>query len=312
MSLNDAKRANRSSSLRDIAQETLATIEHGSYELDDISYQLTPNVERSKQNTLYYAPNSSLSEWSSPPLAGPNRPRSSEHTEISIIEISTLQGARLMSESPPPDSSDPRKIGVLNFASAKNPGGGFLRGARAQEESIARSSTLYPTLKTDAAQQFYNLHTRDPKGGYYSHAMIYSPGVLLLRDDRGGWTAPTEVDVLTSPAVNAGVARRTLYGMMAGNSVEGQIETTMRERMARILFLFEQQAVQDVVLGSFGTGVFKNDVGMVARIWADLLSVKDARFKCSFDRVVFAIIGKPTFDEFKATFEQQTNRTDSD
>jgi uncharacterized protein (TIGR02452 family) len=201
---------------------------------------------------------------------------------------------------------------VLNFASAKKPGGGFLRGARAQEESIARSSTLYPTLKTDTAQQFYTLHKRDPQGGYYSHAMIYSPGVLLLRDDRGGWTAPTEVDILTSPAVNAGVARKTLYSMLAPNSVEGRIETTMRERMARILFLFEQQAVQDVVLGSFGTGVFKNDVGMVARIWADLLAVNDARFKCSFDRVIFAILGKPTFDEFKTVFIQQAMPTNSD
>ncbi|HBR75644.1 MAG TPA: TIGR02452 family protein, partial [Cyanobacteria bacterium UBA11159] len=39
-----------------------------------------------------------------------------------------------------------KKIGVLNFASAKNPGGGFLRGTQAQEESLARSSALYKSL----------------------------------------------------------------------------------------------------------------------------------------------------------------------
>jgi len=33
----------------------------------------------------------------------------------------------------------------LNFASAKNPGGGFLNGALAQEESIAVGSGLYDT-----------------------------------------------------------------------------------------------------------------------------------------------------------------------
>jgi len=34
----------------------------------------------------------------------------------------------------------------LNFASAKNAGGGFLGGSQAQEESLARSSALYATL----------------------------------------------------------------------------------------------------------------------------------------------------------------------
>jgi len=33
--------------------------------------------------------------------------------------------------------------GVLNFASAKNPGGGFLKGSFAQEEALAASSDLY-------------------------------------------------------------------------------------------------------------------------------------------------------------------------
>src|SRR5258705_8268933 len=39
-------------------------------------------------------------------------------------------------------------VAVLNFASAKNPGGGFLGSARAQEEDLARASALYPCLLT--------------------------------------------------------------------------------------------------------------------------------------------------------------------
>ena len=239
-------------------------------------------------------------------------------TEISLLEISTLEGARLLNELRQ-SSAKTGRIGILNFASAKKPGGGFLAGSQAQEESIARSSTLYPTFMTSTAQKYYTLHNRNLKGGYYSHAMIYSPDVLLIRDDDGNWTAPVEVDVLTSPAVNAGVVRKTLHGREAGSGeedmtekemeerteVEDMIEKEMKERMARILFLFEQRDVRNVVLGSFGTGVYQNKVGTVAKIWRDLLVVEGARFKDTFDRVVFAILGRETFVEFKGMFEKQ-------
>jgi uncharacterized protein (TIGR02452 family) len=87
--------------------------------------------------------------------------------------------------------------------------------------------------------------------------MIYSPGVIFFRDDDGGWTEPLEADVLVSAAVNAGVARNSLHGRVAGKGEEVKIEAAMKERMARVLFLFSKQGVRNVVLGSFGTGVFR-------------------------------------------------------
>ncbi|ETW74805.1 hypothetical protein HETIRDRAFT_482600 [Heterobasidion irregulare TC 32-1] len=91
--------------------------------------------------------------------------------------------------------------------------------------------------------------------------MIYSPAVTVFRSDDGGWIEPYKIDVVTSPAVNAGVVRRG-----AGANVEGEIARVTKERMSGVLYLFEQSSVRDLVLGSFRTGVFRNDVWVVARL----------------------------------------------
>ncbi|KAF4563173.1 hypothetical protein EYR40_007115 [Pleurotus pulmonarius] len=290
----------RSASLRDIARETLDAIKEGSFTIPNapsVSFDLEAKVVDSKGRTRYHSPDSSLlKSWHTKPAPSPSL---SSATEITFIEISTLEGARYLR------AKSTEKIGVLNFASAKKAGGGFINGASAQEESIARSSTLYPTLLTKEAAQFYALHTRDPKGGYYSHAIIYSPDVVLFRDDAGGWLEPLEVDILTSPAVNAGVVRQTVRARVAADAEEELIQKVMTERMARILRLFEQEGVKNLVLGSFGTGVFKNRVETVGRIWADLLGVEGSRFEHSFERVVFAVLGKKTFEELQTAFEQR-------
>ncbi|KAI0330434.1 hypothetical protein GY45DRAFT_754853 [Cubamyces sp. BRFM 1775] len=296
--------ADRRARLKEIAEASLEAIDEGCYALGDQKYDLRVPTAVSKQQTQYFAPDSLLSTWAN---NGSPRTIESNTTNFSVLEASTLHGARLLHDALRPDDPNepPPRIGILNFASAKKPGGGFLTGAQAQEESIARSSTLYPTLMTRIAQAFYTLHNRDPKGGYYSHAMIYSPGVTVFRNDAGDWVEPLQVDVLTSPAVNAGVVRNSLHGRVAGAAVEDKIEQVMRERMARILFLFESKGVKSLVLGSFGTGVFRNNVDTIASIWADLLVGDNARFKDSFDHVVFAILGKDTYDTFRAVFESR-------
>ena len=128
-----------------------------------------------------------------------------------------------------------------------------------------------------------------------------------MKDDGGNWVEPLKVDILTCAAVNAGQARQTLWGRTAGAKEEAKIEAAMRERMSRILFLFEMKGVRNIVLGSFGTGVFRNDVPTVAKIWADLLFAPGARFAGSFENVVFAILGTATFNTFKDVFRPYQN-----
>ena len=138
-----------------------------------------------------------------------DQPLSTETVEEN--EAKETEAGKEVKEREQPNEPQPTPakytIGVLNFASAKKPGGGFMNGAQAQEESIARASTLYPSLISNEGRKFYAHYRADPDNALYTHAMVYSPAVVLFRDDMGNWKKPIDVDVLTSAAVNAGEVR---------------------------------------------------------------------------------------------------------
>jgi uncharacterized protein (TIGR02452 family) len=292
----------RRESLRKIAKETLAAVEAGYYRVESSPTTHQLRTKELQRLTRFYPENPPL-HWASPPRNYSSRP-----AFISILEISTLDCARLIFKTLQNNHEEGR-IGVLNFASATKPGGGFINGAQAQEESIARASNLYPSLMTKDAQKFYDLHKAERYNPYYTHSMIYSPGVQFFRDEDANWTKPISIEVLTSAAVNAGEVRKSNHARQRGaDATEKAIVTVMRERMGRILYLFEVNGVKNLVLGSFGTGVFRNEVNVVARLWAELLSDPASRFGRSFDRVFFAILGKQTYVDFSHAFNGRVPR----
>jgi len=304
-----------------IAKDTLDAIRRG-YVDEPIPngnsayrHSIAADVNYSRRNTVLCSDDLiELRHWQSPHR--PGNQVLSRQAQLAVLPLSTIQGARYLKEVIQNRRSNPL-LGILNFASATKPGGGFMNGAIAQEESIARSSSLYESLSSRTAKPFYELHKRDDGGGFYTHSMIYSPTVVLFRDDNGAWVKPLRVEVVTSPAVNAGLVRkkhgrsnsrqqrsdaddRYRDGRDGGAAaLEGLIREVMTERMGRILAWFELRGVRNLVLGSFGTGVFQNDVKMVAEIWRELLVGTRARFSTSFDRVLFAIPDGNTLDKFQ-------------
>lgn len=184
---------------------------------------------------------------------------------------------------------------ALNFASAKNPGGGFLNGARAQEESLCRSSGLYACIRGNA---MYTLHG-PTSGGFYTNAAIYSPGVPVFRTEAGELLDEAfPCGFVTAPAVNAG----TFLGTNPDPRKVQQVEAEMRDRVEKVLTIMAGHGHDVAVLGAWGCGVFKNDPVMVAGLFRDALH---GRFHGVFARVVFAVLDWSDDRHFIGPFEKR-------
>jgi uncharacterized protein (TIGR02452 family) len=178
------------------------------------------------------------------------------------------------------DLSDETAIVLLNFASARNPGGGFAGGAKAQEEELCRCSGLYRTLLRQPA--YYEANRAERSLLYTDHA-IHSPAVPFVRLSAESplLDRPFLASVITAPAPNAGAIRRNQPER------EPEIEATFARRWANVLAIAEHQRHRTLVLGAWGCGAFRNDARMVATAIAKTLGAK--RWRGAFDRVVFAI-----------------------
>jgi uncharacterized protein (TIGR02452 family) len=185
---------------------------------------------------------------------------------------------------------------VLNFASAKHPGGGFRSGARAKEESLARSSALFACLE---GREMYRHHQaqHDPM---YSSWMLHSKDVPVFRADSGELLEePYAASFLTAPAPNAKVV------LERDPHRRGEVEHAMRERVARALGLCAAFGQLRLVLGAWGCGVFGNDPGIVADAFASEL---EGRFRGQFDEVVFAVLDRSQKLETFSPFESRLLR----
>lgn len=159
-------------------------------------------------------------------------------------------------------------LGVLSFASAKNPCGGFLKGSMAQEESLAYSSGLYDTLI--AHKEYYDLN-RSSHSPFYTGNAIFSPSVVFFRDSKLQLLPePFTASVVSLPAVNLG-AMRSLQDVDRAGDI-------MRMRMQRILDIFISQGVKNIVLGDYGCGIFKNNPQSVRNTWLNLLTSYYAKY----------------------------------
>ncbi|WP_092556366.1 TIGR02452 family protein [Actinoplanes derwentensis] len=269
--------------LRGIARETVSIVERGWYDGPAGRVDISAAVAAAVAGTRLHLPGDALPPPPSTP-GGASRPDGVVVPRAIAVEVtgeSSLDAARRLGAG----------VACLNFASARNPGGGFLNGAQAQEESIARSSAIYPSLR--AAGDFYAFHRAD-RGILYTDRVIYSPSVPVFRDDRGGFLAAAfPVSFLTSAAPNRAMITRDQPQLLP------QVQGALASRAHRVLRVAAAHGHRDLVLGAWGCGVFGNDPAEVAQAFADALAATPA-----FDRVVFAVLDRreTVRDAFRAVF----------
>ncbi|MFD6890736.1 TIGR02452 family protein [Streptomyces sp. NPDC059957] len=269
--------------LREIARENAEIVAAGGYRTrSGRQVSIAAAVAEAKAGTRIYGPNQVI----------PGEPASKD-TRRTVVEVtgesSTVAARRLAQEGPGAARTVP--VAVLNFASARNPGGGYVRGAKAQEEALCRASALYETLLE--APEYYEVH-RAEVSTFYTDRVIHSPGVPVFRDDRGDLLdTPFRAGFLTSPAPNAGTIRRQEPDR------EPEIPAALARRAELVLEVAALHGYRGLVLGAWGCGVFRNDPAQVAEAFRGLLT---GRFAGVFEQVVFGVLDRKP--ETRETFER--------
>ncbi|RKI71823.1 TIGR02452 family protein [bacterium 1xD42-67] len=258
--------------LRALAQETVEIGRAGRYTVDGQVIQL----DAVRPTELWTAEElDRLVQETELPAEGPSAAIEvrGEGTVDAIFRLSG--GARLCPE-----------LGVLNFASAKNPGGGFLNGSVAQEECLAFCSDLYQTQTTGQGPRYYEINraVRDP---VYTDTMLIGDVTFFRTSGFSLTAAPVTCPAITAPAVNMGIVVRN------GDSVD-RAKQVMKGRMEKILALFAGWGCTRLVLGAYGCGVFRNDPEDVARSWQELL--EGSGWGRLFEQVSFSILERPGRD----------------
>lgn len=272
--MEDSRQVPRDLAAR-LGQETVAILRAGGYTSGTgRQVVLREALAAARVNTVEY-----------PPARQPPSPaRDRAAMRITVRDATVLDVGRRMAAAGP--------VAALNFASATHPGGGFLGGARAQEESIARSSGLFHALD---GRHMYAFHRTNPDAMHSDYA-LYTPDVPVFRTDAG--------ELLDNPWYLSVVTCAAVHGKALGRYAPHrlpEVPAVMAARTARVLSVAAEQGVRRFILGAWGCGAFGLEPGMMAHIFHDALH---GAFHGVFEEIVFAVADWSPERMFIGPFEQ--------
>ncbi|EAU35668.1 predicted protein [Aspergillus terreus NIH2624] len=221
--------------------------------------------------------------------------------QVEVVNADTFDTAIRLANSPgTPNGTDAKKVCVLNMASEKHAGGGWLRGALAQEEELCYRSSLSFTLK----RRFYPIRDNDA---------LYSPNVVIFRE---GFTNGHRLMDLQRPELLPAVSVISIAALRRPSVnhrlsppayVRPADRETMKDKMRSILRIAAFNKHRKLVLGALGCGAFANPKEEVANCWAAVL--REPEFQGWWENIVFAVLDNTAhltnsdgnFDTFHST-----------
>ncbi len=206
-------------------------------------------------------------------------------TEILVVKCSTVDAA--IKEGKKGETPC-----ALNFASYRHPGGGFLGGSMAQEESLCHASTLYPVLAYPKIRHvFYDKHEGNLNRALYHSDLLYTPRVSFLQ---GNTLVGAAVITCAAPNKRAAQERYCV--------TDKECSEAMKHRIDAVLSAAAAEREEVLILGAFGCGAFGNNVEEVAEIFREFL---DGKYSGAFRKVVFAVLDKPTYEKMRNVLVQK-------
>lgn len=226
-------------------------------------------IDDSTKNTKFYGD----------PFDTPKRSTEGVHrVEPKMVDMDSASAAINYSDG---------KTAVLNFADFCVPGGGYLVGCNAQEETLCHQSTLFNVLHR-FTNSYYAKNNEDINDHYYYDRALYTPSIVFpIKNGR------MIFDVITCAAPDLSDKKHT--------ALEKCHYDLMLNRITFIRDILEENVVNTAILGAWGCGAFGNNPHMVASIMMEVFS------ETSIKNVIFAIPGGKNLEVFKRVLEVRNN-----
>ncbi|KAJ5094885.1 hypothetical protein N7532_007176, partial [Penicillium argentinense] len=197
--------------------------------------------------------------------------RSGGKPRITVQDQDTFTAARCILST-----NSQVRVGILNMASEKNPGGGWLRGALAQEEALCLRSTLAATLN----KEWYPLP---------SYGAIWSPKVAVFRDElENGYRVYNPEQRFIVGVVSLAALRRPALTKDKKQFANPNDVQVLKNKMRQIMRIIADNNISYCVLGAMGCGAFQNPPYEVARIYKEVLGEEE--WDGVFEEIVFAVL----------------------